>query len=315
MGSRDLPFESDEPGQVERVGRYEDRAPPKTIELPGPDERHRAYQELRARVDAEAAEQAGQAPECGRQPKEADQRSGGIDQRSYWDQVPRLLEMWADHQRRWPADRQQPIRDLSSEPHAKTVEAIDRMREAEQAISADVQTIEKENTYDGWLAGFEHRLKGEDRLKEKIAEGLATASPDATPDQVLRLMIPDAVRYTFCFEPASYTRGCYDIKERLESRSYQMYYSQNYWTNPEYKGINTRWVTADGQRFEVQFHTRESFHAKHDVTHEAYERIRNTMATSRPELRELHAFQRAVSARLQVPDGTANIPNYRKEGF
>ena len=43
----------------------------------------------------------------------------------------------------------------------------------------------------------------------------------------------------------------------------------------EYKGINTRWVTQEGQRFEVQFHTSESFHAKQNVTHDAYERLRN----------------------------------------
>ena len=46
-----------------------------------------------------------------------------------------------------------------------------------------------------------------------------------------------------------------------------MYYSKNYWTHPEYKGVNTRWATPDGQRFEVQFHTPDSFHAKHHVTH------------------------------------------------
>jgi hypothetical protein len=92
-----------------------------------------------------------------------------------------------------------------------------------------------------------------------------------------------------------------------------MFYSKNYWTHPEYKGVNTRWVTPDGQRFEVQFHTPDSFHAKHHVTHLAYERIRN--ATSRAELRELHAFQREVSSWIQVPDGAADIPDYKKEGF
>jgi len=93
-----------------------------------------------------------------------------------------------------------------------------------------------------------------------------------------------------------------------------MYYSRNWWTDPEYKGINTRWVTAEGRRFEVQFHTPESFHAKHHVTHAAYERIRDP-TTSRRELRELHAFQRTVSAWIEVPDGAADIPDFKKEGF
>jgi len=75
-------------------------------------------------------------------------------------------------------------------------------------FSADAQAIEQENkdTHSGWLEGFEHRLKGEDRLLEKVAEGLTTTSPDATPKQVLRL-IPDAIRFTYCFQAESYTRG------------------------------------------------------------------------------------------------------------
>jgi hypothetical protein len=62
---------------------------------------------------------------------------------------------------------------------------------------------------------------------------LTTSSPDATPKQVLRL-IPDAIRFTYCFQPENYTRGYFDIKEQFESRGHEMYYSKNYWTDPEY---------------------------------------------------------------------------------
>jgi len=93
-----------------------------------------------------------------------------------------------------------------------------------------------------------------------------------------------------------------------------MYYSKNWWTNPEYKGINTRWVTPDGQRFEVQFHTPDSFHAKHYVTHAAYERIRDPMISDRERM-ELRDFQREMSSAIRVPDGTADIHDYRKKGF
>ena len=127
-------------------------------------------------------------------------------------------------------------------------------------------------------------------------------------------VIPDAIRFTYCFQAENYTRGYYDIRERLESRGHEMYYSKNYWTNPEYKGVNTRWVTPGGQRFEVQFHTPDSFHAKEQVTHLAYERIRDS-TTSRAELRELNAFQREVSSWIQVPDGATDIPDIKKEGF
>ncbi len=76
----------------------------------------------------------------------------------------------------------------------------------------------------------------------------------------------------------------------------------------------TRWVTGQGQRFEVQVHTAESFHAKQHVTHDAYERIRNPLTRDEGG-RELEAFQREVSSRIQVPDGAADIPDFKKEGF
>jgi hypothetical protein len=60
--------------------------------------------------------------------------------------------------------------------------------------------------------------------------------------------------------------------------------------------------------------TPESFHAKEILTHKAYERIRDT-TTSRPELRELHAFQRELSAWIQVPAGATDIRDFKKEGF
>jgi hypothetical protein len=73
-------------------------------------------------------------------------------------------------------------------------------------------------------------------------------------------------------------------------------------------------VTPDGQRFEVQFHTPESFHAKHEVTHVAYERLRHP-ATSVAERRELMDFQREVSSWVPVPIKAPDIPDYEKKGF
>ena len=304
MGSLDLPDQPDEPRRAERADT--DRQTPKPREQPDPDERGRYYEAMHALVSAETTEAAEQGPESGQPPDMPGQRG-------YRDDVPQFLDMWVDHQRRWPtAERPATDRSADSERHAETADAIAHMRKAEPGLSADAQAFVQENDHGGWLAGFEHRLKGEDRLQEKITE-MVKVERGMTAAKALR-EIPDAIRYTFCFQPENYTRGYYDIKQRFESRGYEMYYSQNWWTNPEYKGINTRWVTSEGQRFEVQFHTPDSFHAKHQVTHKAYERIRDP-ATSREELRELHAFQRVVSSRIQIPDGATDIPDYRKEGF
>jgi hypothetical protein len=324
VGFLDLPDQPDEPGRPERASADgADRPAPKRRELPDPDERGRAYEVMRAHVSAETAGESSDAPAKSQQDQQADRPA----QRGYRDEVPRLMDMWADHETRWPAGRRTAAdrsadtpgphhRDGESGQHserqAETAGAIGRIREAEPGLSADAQAIERENEHGGWLEGFEHRLKGENRLKEKIAERLE-GEPDKSSREIMR-KIPDAIRYTFCFQPESYTRGYYDIKDRFENRGHEMYHSKNRWTDPEYKGINTRWVTAEGQRFEVQFHTPDSFHAKHQVTHLAYERIRDT-STSRAELRELHAFQREVSSWIQIPDSAADIPDFRKEGF
>jgi hypothetical protein len=314
VGSVDRPSGAEEPGSGERAGASgADRPTPVARELPDPDERGRVYEAMRAHVEAP--------------PAEGTRRADAVNQGGYRDQVPRFGGIWADHEKRWPAERQ-PAPDRSADPpradrcnggsdprperRAATSEAIGRIREAERGLSADTQAVERENDYDGQLAGFKHRLKGEDRLNEKIAEKLG-AEPRLTVPEALR-EVADAIRYTYCFQPTNYAKGYYNIKERLESRGYEMYYSKNWWTDFEYKGINTRWVTADGQRFEVQFHTPESFHAKHHVTHAAYERIRDP-ATSRAERRELHAFQREVCSHIKVPDAAMDIPSYRKEGF
>ena len=114
--------------------------------------------------------------------------------------------------------------------------------------------------------------------------------------------------------PENYVRGYYDIKARLDGFGHEMYQSKNSWGATEYKGINTRWVTQEGQRFEVQFHTPESFHAKQNVTHRAYERLRNLL-TSDAERGELESFQREVSSRIELPDAALDVPDFKKKGY
>jgi hypothetical protein len=316
VGSLDLPDQPDEPKRAEHGDAS--RPTPKPRELPDPDERGRYYEAMQAH--ASAAEEAGQGSESGQSPDVAGQRS-------YRDEVPRFRKMWAEHEGRWPATRRSAVdpssgasesyhkdHDLppSPEQHADTSGVISWAREVETPLSADAQEIQRENGYDGRLEGFKFRLKDEDSLKDKIAEKLKVQS-DRSPAEIIR-EIPDAIRYTYCLEPRSYTAGYYDIKQRLEDRGYEMYYSKNWWTNAEYKGVNTRWVTAKEQRFEVQFHTPDSFHAKHEVTHLSYERIRNPL-TPDAERAELKEFQREVSSWIEVPGGAPDIPDFKKEGF
>jgi hypothetical protein len=230
--------------------------------------------------------------------------------------------------RRWPADEAKAAVDRSRDPagswrgdggqylnpelHEQAKEEIARVQQADRSLTDLMGETARDNAFGGWLEGLKHRLKGEDRLKEKIADALGIA-PTKTPADVIR-EIPDAIRYTFCFESSNYANGYWDITHRLEERGYNMIYSKNHWRNdPEYKGVNTRWVTTEGQRFEVQFHTIESYYAKQNVTHDSYERIRNRL-TTRTERRELEAFQREVCSWLTTPNDVDSIPDYEERG-
>jgi hypothetical protein len=199
---------------------------------------------------------------------------------------------------------------LSPERHAEAKDVIARVQESEEKLTERMTEAQRENACGGWLEGLKNSRKGEDRLKEKIADSLRIA-PAKRPDEVVR-EIPDAIRYTFCFELSNYVNGYWDVKERLQERGYRMIYSKNHWRDdPEYKGINTRWTTQEGQRFELQFHSPESYHAKQEITHRAYERIRNRM-TSRSERLDLEAFQRDVCSWIKAPSEVESIPDYEE---
>jgi hypothetical protein len=247
---------------------------------------------------------------------------------SYWTEVPRFMRMWGEHEQRWP-EHEQPgarvdrSRDpegswrsdsnlfLSPEKNDRAKGAINGVREAEKRVTPDLQQIVQDSSApSAELVGLEFRCKGDDRLKEKIAEAMERR-PDMVPEEALR-KINDAVRYTVRLGREDYTAGYESINQNLQERGYEMFYAENHWQDAEYKGINTRWLTPEGQRFELQFHTRESYHAKQEVTHQAYERIRNPL-TTRAEIAQLETFQTEVSSWIPIPDTATRIPSHRRE--
>lgn len=289
-----------------------DRLPPgHPSSLRSDDPESSQYRDLKQPEDAEIS---GREPDATKQ--------------NYWSEVSRFVRAWTDHVRRWPAERVAAVVDRARDPagswrgdgnqyldpeqHAQCNEVIAGVGRSEKKLTERMGEVQSENAYVGWLEGLGHRLKGEERLKEKIANELGV-TPVMTPKDAIN-KLNDAIRYTFCFESGNYADGYWDVKQRLETGEYRLVYSKNHWRDdPEYKGINTRWVTPEGQRFEVQFHTAESYDAKQEVTHGSYERLRNPL-TEDEERSELEAFQREVSSWVTVPEGAREIPDYGMRG-
>jgi hypothetical protein len=240
--------------------------------------------------------------------------------RESWDGVaPQLREAWADHEKKWPSPERQcesPQPDipgawrgdggrfLDPEANAEVDRGCDRIREVgENVITPALRHIEAQDP-ERKLIGLEYRLKGPDRLKEKVADQLRS-TPSLRPAQALSV-IPDAVRYTLKYDEGTYTAGVRADIQRLQDAGFTQIERRNTWTSEQYRGLNSRWrEPQSGQLFEVQFHTQASFEAK-QLTHAAYERLRNP-ATTDEERGELHGFQRQVCGKIPIPPGTAEV--------
>jgi hypothetical protein len=164
------------------------------------------------------------------------------------------------------------------------------------------------------LAGFDRRIKGADRLKEKVSDRMRSKGRSA-PEALAQ--ISDVVRFTFTYGETAYADGVRKDLERLEAAGFTQVERRNTWASDQYKGINTQWLEPQsGVRFEVQFHTEASVQAK-ELTHEAYERIRtiteSTPATER-ETAELRLFQHRANSAIPIPPGVSDIEDYPPGG-
>jgi hypothetical protein len=242
----------------------------------------------------------------------------GVARDAWAGAVEDLRATWVNHKQRYP-DRMRPApetttdgawlagphRRLSPEQNAEVSKTCaDIGDEGRRDILPALRRVEAADP-DRRLAGLEHMLKGEDRLKEKVADELA--APGLSVREALG-KVPDAVRYTFTYDPQRYADGVRTDVEWLKAEGFELMKLKNLWANEQYKGINSQWRRPEtGLRFELQFHTQESLEAK-ELTHQAYERIRSTITPA--ERAKLESFQRQVNAFLVTPEGTAEIKDY-----
>jgi hypothetical protein len=276
--------------------------------------RHEYYADLRAAVSAEESVTARRTAAGEQAAAEKWQEKSG---ESRW--------MWTEYQRKWPPEERPPAdrpadppgswrgeggRFLDSAVNGRLEAACGQITERERdKISPALHAAESQDP-DRHLIGFEHRLKGHDRIKEKVHGMIKELSFSAEEAVAL---VPDAIRYTFQYREARYTQGVYADIGRLKDQGFELHKLKNSWSDEQYKGINSQWIEPDtGQRFEVQFHTRISFEAK-QLTHGAYERLRTRQADKFEEL-VLEAFQKKVTADVPVPPGATDILDYPERG-
>lgn len=236
--------------------------------------------------------------------------------------APGLHAAWESHVERYPererpSPRTQPDgsweadgRRLTPEQNAEASKACADIREeGTEVILPAMKRIEAADP-DRHLVGLENMPKGEDRVKEKIADALR-ARPELTVIQALSI-VPDPVRFTLRYSPERYADGVHADVNLLKAEGFELIKLKNLWAGDQYRGINSQWRRPEtGTRFEMQFHTPESLEAK-ELTHKAYERIRSGQSSA-VERQELENFQRRVNALIVTPAGAAQIKDFPGE--
>jgi len=148
------------------------------------------------------------------------------------------------------------------------------------------------------LVGLDNRIKGVESLRRKLTD-LLTQDPTLTVDEAAG-HVYDVLRFTVVAVPERYMAAHDDVLSGLDAQGVELVEDGNRWAGPRYRGINAR-LQVGARRFEVQFHTPESYAAA-KATRGLYEEFR--LASTPPQRRaELAASIEEVFARVPVPPG------------
>jgi hypothetical protein len=146
----------------------------------------------------------------------------------------------------------------------------------------------------GQMIGLDARLKTSDSLTRKL---------ENSPDRAIN----DALRYTMTFDTPGYTTGVQGAMQEMTQQGFELVRVVNtFQEGASYKGINATYRTGEGQLFELQFHTPESFAMKQDVNHALYEQQR-VLPRSDPQWQALNQEMIRNSESVAVPPGAEKI--------
>ena len=209
------------------------------------------------------------------------------------EQIPEILP--------WDEDDQEAYDKFSSEEKS----FYDNCVETEPEITEDV--VESVTESGGEMAGLEFRLKTPSSLYEKLYE-----RPDDDDAEIEDMK--DIIRYTEIDDESELAENTQETLDDLKSEGYVVLKVKNTWTDEKssYKGINTQLQSEDGQMFELQFHTQESFDLKNGEMHTLYEKAR-VLDPKSEEYLKLEDQMFELSEQLEVPDDIEKIKNYEKD--
>lgn len=175
----------------------------------------------------------------------------------------------------------------------------DKAVAAEPKVTAMMEKLAKDNGME--LAGLDNRIKGKDSYLDKIAREYQPG---------YHYEVKDVLRYTMVSTSNNMVEKTLDSIEDLKKNGANVYQVKNLWLNKKnpYNGINTFVQDMDGNKFEIQYHTKVSYDAK-QKTHKLYEDIRKGNLSSE-EMQKLTKEMHEVFDAAKVPDGIERVKSY-----
>ena len=170
---------------------------------------------------------------------------------------------------------------------------VSDLSEYSTAVYLEPEISKSVLTTAGTLLGFEHRLKTPSSVLEKIKrKGRPVCK------------FYDILRYTAILPPERYSSGVTDTLSQLKGKGYKVVKISNSWNNPNraYNGVNVKLISPEGQNFELQFHTQESFDMKENELHRLYEKQRR-LKPSDPKFNAIERQMIAISRKVKKPKG------------
>jgi hypothetical protein len=172
------------------------------------------------------------------------------------------------------------------------------------------------------MVGLEHKFKTEESLTEKLAKNaqkyLSYISDEQDSDSIEKSVARiaqqnnDVLRYTFLIPIENYVFCFKKTLTELGNLDYKISKQiWNAWKNigtkydKGYRGINSSIISSQGQKFELQFHTGESFQLKMQ-THELYKES-GLAATSSERKVEIAQIILESAKIISIPQGVKKL--------
>lgn len=185
---------------------------------------------------------------------------------------------------------------------------LDTAKANEKVVSPAIRDVVK--SHGGKMEGFGNRLKTTDSIHSKVQRDVADMP--GLDEATAARNIGDALRYTAIFDPEDHAGGVKAVIAQMEQKGFQVHKMKNFWEPGDaYNGINGQFIHPDtGFKFELQFHTPESFEKKQQI-HLLYEHFRDS--SDAHERRVLWNQMVKASDALTQPPGILDIGSLTRQ--